>query len=122
MSATGSVTIAIVTVCLRSSPRRLGDAGQVAFVRLFSEADAAHREFAQIAARPAALEATVMLPHFELRLALALLDQAGLSHQAALPSLRSGMPISSRNANASSSVCADVTITMSMPRTASTLS
>src|SRR6266849_6620400 len=112
MSATGSVVIILESSSYGSLPRCLCHAGDVALMRPLPEADPAQPEFAQVAARTAAQLAPVVLPHFELRLQFRFLDQARLGHQAAAPSRRSGMPISSRNATACSSFCAVVTIAM----------
>src|ERR1700694_1524341 len=130
MSATGSVTLAIDAWILVSCylPRRLGDAGNETAVRELAKTNAAQAELAQIAAWPAAHLAVVTQPRFEFLFTLGPFDNCGCRHissrraYAAAPSLRSGMPISPRNASACSSVCALVTITMSMPRTFLTLS
>ena len=117
-------------------PRRLGHAGNEASVRVLAEADAAHGKLAQVAARAAA-DAAAVVPRtanfglrFDLTIKLVLAitwtplfvlrgaDQARVGRLA----LCSGSPIASRNAVASSSFLAVVTITMSMPRALSTLS
>src|SRR5690242_6639629 len=104
------------------SPRRLRDAGDLAHMRALAETDAAQAELPQVTPRAAAQLATVVRAHLELGLELGFLDQTRLRHQAAAPSRRSGIPISSMNATACSSLRAVVTMTMSMPRTISTLS
>lgn len=96
----------------------------MALMRKLTEANAAQREFAQVSARPAAHFAAVVFSHLELGRAIRFFNQAAFSHvvYAAIPSLRSGMPISAMNASASASLFALVTITMSIPRTMSILS
>src|ERR1700761_6663051 len=75
-SAIGSV----VTDIFYSLPRRLGDAGDEAAMRVLAEANAAHGELAQVSARTPADAAAVVSAHRELRLQLGFFDRTGLSH------------------------------------------
>src|ERR1700722_20505565 len=64
-SATGSVIAPIMLYSLL--PRRLGYAGNDAFVRVLAEADAAHGELTQITARATAQLATIVRANAEFR-------------------------------------------------------
>src|SRR5688572_17541861 len=79
MSAIGSVIMMV-----SSSPARLAHAGDLALEGELPEADAAESELADEGTRPTAAPATVVAAHFELRLALGLLDQALLRHSDSL--------------------------------------
>src|SRR5688572_17286389 len=76
MSAIGSVMLMVVSL----SPARLRDARDQPVQRQLTEADAADAELPNECARPAAALAAVVLPHLELRLALALLDHGFTRH------------------------------------------
>src|SRR5579872_4817044 len=70
MSATGSVTVAILHSRPRIDlPRRLGDAGDKTAVSQLAEADAAQAVLAQVAARPPADATAVARTRLEFRLA-----------------------------------------------------
>src|SRR5579872_983244 len=78
MSATGSV---ITAICLLLPlPRCLGDARNLAAMRELAEADPAQAELAQVASRPAAALAAVVLAHRELLFALRFFDHRSGCH------------------------------------------
>src|SRR3712207_1813756 len=118
MSAMGSVMV--MRRSLLPLPAGLGDAGHLAGVHHLAQADAAQAEAAVHGARPAAAPAAGVRPNLELRGALGLLHEGLLGHQ--LPPRRNGKPTASSRARPSASVRAVVTMVMSMPRGASTLS
>src|SRR5580698_9256776 len=76
ISAMGSVTADMPSPL----PRRLGHAGNNAFVRVLAEADAAHSEATQVTARTPADAATVIVAHLELGPALLLDYHARFRH------------------------------------------
>jgi hypothetical protein len=76
MSAMGSVTAATSSPL----PRRLGDAGNYALVRVLTETDAAHSKATQIPARTSADAAAVVPTHAELRRTLRFDYHAGFRH------------------------------------------
>src|SRR5262245_28136484 len=110
---------AMGSLIMTESPARLDHAGHLALERELAEADAAQLELPQVSPRAAAQLAAVVDARLELHRALRLHDQRGLGHDYC--SLN-GTPRWARSALASSSVRAEVTMTMSMPRTLSTLS
>src|SRR5439155_26883288 len=114
MSAMGSVI-------MMRPPTRLRHAGNLAGVDHLAEADAAQAELAVHRARTTATTAPRVGPHLELRLALLLLDERLLCHYCC-PSRLNGKPKASSRARPSALVRAVVTIVMSIPRGASTLS
>src|ERR1700756_451183 len=77
-----------------------------------AQADSAEAELAIHRVRAAALAAARVRPHRKLRLALGLVDQSFLRHQFSL----NGKPSCRNSALPSSSVVAEVTTVMSMPR------
>src|SRR5688572_9262896 len=78
MSATGSVMFIASSPALL--PARLDHAGNLPGQRQLAEADAAHLELPQIAARPPAAAAAVVLAHGELGRLLGLGNQGRLGH------------------------------------------
>src|SRR4051794_3792664 len=100
-------------------PGALGHAGQLAGVRHLPQADAAQPELAVDGLGPAATLAAGVAAHRELGLASGLDLQSSLRHQ--LFSLN-GNPSFFSSARPSSSLVADVTTVMSMPRERSILS
>src|SRR5207237_6787760 len=101
-------------------PAGLRNAGHLARMSELAQADSAEAELAKHRMRSAAAPATGVGPHLELRLALLLDDERLLGHYC--PSRRNGKPNASSSARPSALVRAVVTIEMSMPRVASTLS
>src|SRR2546426_7580638 len=118
----------------RRLPARLDDARNLPAQRQLAEADAAHAEIAQEAARPPAAVAPVATPHLELRLLSHLGDERfgrhsfsswpgpagaipGARTAARLPDqlFRKGMFMSASSSRDSSSVLAVVTTLVSMP-------
>src|SRR5947209_4263200 len=112
---------AIGSVIMMRSPTRLRDAGDLAGVHHLPQAHAAEAELAVDGARPTATAAPRVRPHLVLRLAHRLLDECLLRHYCC-PSRLNGKPKASSRARPSALVRAVVTIVMSMPRGASTLS
>src|SRR6185312_8411569 len=85
MSAIGSVMLMAwawfrVRTSVARLPARLPDAGNHSVQGQVAEANPAQAEFPQECARPTAALAAVVLPHRELRLALALFDHGLTSH------------------------------------------
>src|SRR4051812_32390720 len=123
MSAIGSVIVMLLLLSRRGSPRGLrrsqvlprgfGDARQFAGVRHLAEADPAQAELAVDGLRAAAALAAGVAAHLELRLGRRLVAKRSLRHQ--MFSLN-GKPRARSSARPSSSVAADVTTVMSMPR------
>src|SRR5690606_9587159 len=114
------VKIAAVATRWRSlacSPRRLGDAGQLAAVSHLADADAAQAELAVHRLRPPAALAPGVGAHRELRLPGRLEDKRLLGHMNQFS--LNGNPRCLSSALPSSSVFAVVTIVMSIPRTRS---
>src|SRR5262245_46777174 len=77
MSAIGSLRMAL--------PARLHDARDLALQRQLAEAEPAHLELPEVAARAAAQLAAGIGPRGELRLTLRLHDERGLGHGPATP-------------------------------------
>src|SRR5262249_34528775 len=100
-------------------PARLDDTRDLALQGQLPEADPARLELPQVSPGPATELAPVIGARLELRRCVLLHDQRRLGHR---HDSRNGKPTWVSNAFASSSVCAVVTIVMSMPRTLSTLS
>src|SRR5207244_2627775 len=100
-------------------PAGLLDTGQFAGVRHLPEADAAQAELAEHGMRASAPVAARVAANLELRLLVGLVDQRLLCH--AQFSLN-GKPSARSSARPSSSVVADVTTVMSIPRGRSMLS
>src|SRR5690606_15218362 len=99
-------------------PAGLRHAGQLPGEGHLPQADAAQAELAVDGVRAAAALAPRVGAHSELRLPVGLVDQSGLRHQSSL----NGKPRRRSSERPSSSVVAEVTTVMSMPRTRSILS
>src|SRR5690606_32001241 len=117
--AMGSV---VVIRPLPSLPTRLDDARQIAGERQFAEADAANAEAANKGARAAAAAAAVVSARRKLRFAFLLLNQTGLGQACSSYDFRNGIFMNVSRRRASSSVFAEVTIVIFIPRILSILS
>src|SRR5262245_57882 len=117
-SAIGSVML----IVLDSSPARLGHPGEGSLQGQVPEADPADLELAQVAARPSAAPAPVVLPDHEFpRTGCLRHPRLGRHRLLAYCCLRKGMPRPVRRALASSSVRAVVTMHTFIPLTFCTL-
>src|SRR5690554_1284172 len=81
ISAIGSViTIQATSFRVRSLPARFGYSGNLPFISIFPEADAAHLKTAHVTAGPPADSAAVYLTHLKLWSTLRLGDHRFLGH------------------------------------------
>src|SRR5687768_10218482 len=122
-SATGFVARGTSHVArVSTSPRTLGNPGDIPFERQLAEAQPAEGKLPEVGARAAAALAAVAEPHLELRDLGFLRDLGGCGHSflLSLYAFLKGIPRSCKSFRDSSSVRAVVTTEIFMPRALST--